>query len=877
MIRSPLNGQQETTSSNQVAINPNVSGNKNFTASRDLYYAKLMHLEQEQLVGSHFHVNQMNIHPALISMGEAFVAPRNQNSGQHSLSREELQEELLSNKPEDVSHFVGRQTEIESIAVNLKKHAVAVVSGPGGIGKSQLAAHYVSTVSEEAQKSTDELEKNYDMIIWLQGKKDLVEELRRISELMGIELSSKSKSQLVKEFLKDGLCRYQRVLLVIDDLGTCESFQELSKAIKSRKRIKKNWICDCLITSRNLTWHNITPIILLSLSLDQSVQLICEGLKESPSFKKLDEIQQKSQAQNLALKVHNFPLALGQAIAYIRRLKVSVSEYLRDYDANRQKLRAANKLPKDEYEAAVATTWQKSLNELKLKNSLIIHALEFVTYLDVDRVPHQLMEVWLHDAQSQRFIFGVHEQVMATDFKLDILEPWLQYSLVYPLEDGGSFRMHRLLQEVIKDRVPKDEVPDDNMQKLNEITETLYLNSLVNILNSYFCYFHTMPRKHLPQSRELLPQVSECIKSILPAIDKVEDKRLVCDLVLKLCAYYYYEVPFTHRELAISHLKELLKYFESDQYVSSKHEFQQQDFSAIHFSLGNALFGAACEGKLTRLDEALKYYFSSLKKGNYPDIHPNLAKIYHQVGNVFSRAGKYDKAKEYYNKALHINLFLQKNDSDTTKDVNLGVANNQHELANILSVQGNHTKAITTIKSAVELKRNFYGNTLHPDLACTLDMLGLIYMRMGNREKAKDTLKEALSIYKQTYSSIKHVECQVVLNHLKELGEEVNDKNHSEIVNQQTCQSSPDTDSFQYSYQNITSWRMSEALIGSSRCSKHEFLAYVVLAEPRYSALQRMSYSLVKNYAIPPPLLLHERETDEDAISSALRTETTIF
>ena len=83
--------------------------------------------------------------------------------------------------------------------------------------------------------------------------------------------------------------------------------------------------------------------------------------------------------------------------------------------------------------------------------------------------------------------------------------------------------------------------------------------------------------------------------------------------------------------------------------------------------------------------------------------HPHVAKSYFGLGNVYNRQGQYERALEYYHKALEIDIKVSGQD-------HLDVAKTRENMAIIYQNQGLYDQALEIYKSVLETKIRVCGH-----------------------------------------------------------------------------------------------------------------------------------------------------------------------
>ena len=142
-------------------------------------------------------------------------------------------------------------------------------------------------------------------------------------------------------------------------------------------------------------------------------------------------------------------------------------------------------------------------------------------------------------------------------------------------------------------------------------------------------------------------------------------------------------------------------------------------------------------------DKALEYYFKALEitKEVLGEKHPDTASSYNNIGAVYHKLGDYDKALEFYNKALEIRKdVLEENHPDTASSYNnIGV---------VYSNLGDYKKALEYYIKALEIFKEVLGEK-HRDTAGSYDNIGIVYHKLGDYDKALEFYNKALEIFKE--------------------------------------------------------------------------------------------------------------------------------
>ena len=117
--------------------------------------------------------------------------------------------------------------------------------------------------------------------------------------------------------------------------------------------------------------------------------------------------------------------------------------------------------------------------------------------------------------------------------------------------------------------------------------------------------------------------------------------------------------------------------------------------------------------------------------------------LMNNLANVYYIQGDYDKALEYYGKALAIyERVLGSEHPDTASTYN--------NLANVYYAQGDYEKALEYYGKALAIREGVLGSE-HPDTARTYNNMAGVYYAQGDYGKAQEYCQRALKVYLDTF------------------------------------------------------------------------------------------------------------------------------
>ncbi|GAA5118500.1 BTAD domain-containing putative transcriptional regulator [Pseudonocardia adelaidensis] len=184
---------------------------------------------------------------------------------------------------------------------------------------------------------------------------------------------------------------------------------------------------DVVITSHNPAWRRLArPVTVPPLNRAESVRYVVDRTGDAAG-----------EADTLAEQLGDLPLALEQACAYIEQTGMSVPDYVELFRERRESLLLRDPL---DSRPTVATTWGLAFDRLHQRSPRAAGLLEAMAFLAPDAIGVATLR-------------RLGPEVFADELDLhDALAELLRLSLVD--RDAGVVRMHRLVQDVVRARLP---------------------------------------------------------------------------------------------------------------------------------------------------------------------------------------------------------------------------------------------------------------------------------------------------------------------------------------------------------------------------------------------------------------------------------------
>nr|QNO55822.1 photosystem I assembly protein Ycf3 [Methanosarcinales archaeon ANME-1 ERB7] len=134
------------------------------------------------------------------------------------------------------------------------------------------------------------------------------------------------------------------------------------------------------------------------------------------------------------------------------------------------------------------------------------------------------------------------------------------------------------------------------------------------------------------------------------------------------------------------------------------------------------------------LDKALEYFEKALELNVELGRKGEMTAAFANMGNVYLTKGELNKALEYFEKALELNVELGRKEGMAVDFGNIGI---------VYLTQGELDKALEYFKKALELDKELRNKE---GIANQLGNIGIVYADKGELEKAREYYKKALEL-----------------------------------------------------------------------------------------------------------------------------------
>ena len=394
-------------------------------------------------------------------------------------------QQVIENVPyERNPFFTGREPLLRQLHEMLHRKGSSALSQPqalsglGGIGKTQTALEYSYRYRHE-----------YHAIFWIRAESEaaLNTSYAEIAKRLALPEQEAPDPDKIIQAVKHWLEQHEQWLLIFDNADTPASL----KSYVPRNTTGKGHL---LLTSRAQVFDMLgiaRPMEVQEMQPEEAVEFLLKRTgRDEP------ESQERTAGEQLAKELGYLPLALEQSSAYILEKNARFQDYLASY--RKQRLALLNKAqPKaTDYPESVETTWAINFREVE-KEPAAADVLRLSAFLGPDHIPLELL------TKGAGHLGPVLSEVLAraTDDPLvldETLEPLTRYSLIHRDVDAQTYSLHRLVQEVVKD-------------KMDAATRQRWAERAVRMVDESFPYAEVAP---WPLSQRYLLHALECATHI---------------------------------------------------------------------------------------------------------------------------------------------------------------------------------------------------------------------------------------------------------------------------------------------------------------------------------------------------------------------------
>ena len=605
----------------------------------------------------------------------------------------------------------GRDEELRSLQTG---HATAItqtqaIYGLGGIGKTRLAVEY-------AWRSGDRYETA--LFVVADSPEALRSGLARLAgpdllDLPEYEAGAEAKMiAAVQRWLRD----HDRWLLILDNVDTPAAQEAVIEVLPSLSSGR------VLITSRLRDWPpTVRSQPLETLSLDEAQKFLLERTAQQRTPGDHDE----GEARHLAEELGRLPLALEQAAAYIAHHQMTFADYLKSWEKERTEVLTWHNKNVMQYPASVAATWQTTLRRLSPTATAI---LRLTTYLAPDPIPIEMVETEEKHVMEAVELLGGDSGVKPEPQSAKIgLAELASYSMV--IRKGTTFAVHRIVQEVLRSRIPEEQ-------------RRAWIELSLKVVNRFSPSRPDDVRTWLIWD-VLRPHASLVVQYADKNGIAFPTARLMSQLALflKAKALFREAEPLIRRALEI------------DETSQNPH---QSDVAACLNNLAQLLLDTnrAVEA------EPLMRRALQIDESSFGPRHPRVSTQLVTLAKLLRDTNRLTEAEPLMRRALQI-------DQDYLGFKHPNIATDLSNLAQLLKAKNRLTEAEPLMRRALQIDEDSFGPQ-HPKVAIRLNNLALLLQDTNRLAEAEPLMRRSLDIFERSLGP-NHPSTEIVRKNLAHL------------------------------------------------------------------------------------------------------------
>ena len=616
------------------------------------------------------------------------------------------------------SLFKGREDFLETVRNKLRHggHVSAIVGaqavhGLGGLGKTRAAVEY-------ALRHADE----YSALLFVAA--DRPETLEKsLADLCGPLVLN-----LPEQDVKEQSVRYAAVVtwlhknpgwfLILDNVDD----EQAAKAVEGLlPHLRDGHV---LITSRFGEWSaGVERLDLEVLTPEASIDFLRERTEGSRRI----EPDDGSAVATLVRELDGLPLALEQAAAFLVAKQESFAGYLHRWKAHEEKVRTWHDATRMNYPRSIAVTWDTSFEQLTPSSRALLNMLSWYA---PDPIP---VAVWQTERAEQAISDGARrlspgtEPLDAEDARAGLS----RYGLLQWKPDRSAFSVHRLVQEVTRERL----TPAD---------ETASLQDGLEVLNAY------LTKDPPPQDVRSWPRWNP-VRVHAAMLVVYADKHGIADPTTRLM-----------NELGLL-LNSKGLWDEAEKLYRRALAIDEQSYGAEHPEVAIDLNNLAHLLQITnRLAEAelLMRRALAIDEQSYGAEHPNIAIRLNNLAHLLQATNRLTEAEPLMRRALDIS---EQTDGPEHPKVAIRASN----LAALYYSTNRLSEAEPLMRRALAIFEQSYGAE-HPHVATNLNNLAQLLQATNRLSEAELLMRRALDIFEQSYGA-EHPNVATNLNNLAQL------------------------------------------------------------------------------------------------------------
>lgn len=534
--------------------------------------------------------------------------------------------------------------------------------------------------------------------------------------------------------------------LILDNVDTRDAADAVERMLP---RFKSGCV---VITTRLTDWSaGVEPLDLDVLAEESAIEFLLD--RTARTRRKL--ASDREDAALLVKHLDGLALALEQAGAFIAKQRISFADYAKRWKEGQERVRTWVDERLMKYPRSVAATWDTTMREIGEGAQTLLRIL---AWLAPDPLPRLVLEGEKADGEFSKAMETIRGARDETPPMIDdALAELAAYSMVkFDKESGETLTVHRLVQEVVRQRIPREaeKVCVHAAIKLlriasagnpDDVRSWPALEPLVPHLASVI---QQAERLRLPKPTS---QLSNLLGVLLMNKSLFSRAEPLFRLGLRWNENEYGpKHPVVSRDL--NNLGQLLRmtnrFADAEPLMRRALAISEANHGAVHEFVAVRLCNLAELMKVTdRIVEAEALYRRALSiyEETLGTEHSNVATALNNLGQLLKTLGRYSEAEKLLRRALAI-------DEKTYGQDHPKVAIRLSNLAETLRSAGQHHLGEPLARRALVIDERAYGPQ-HQKVATRLFNLSELLRGTSRFAEGEEAIRRALAIDEATYGS----------------------------------------------------------------------------------------------------------------------------
>jgi len=591
--------------------------------------------------------------------------------------------------------FTGREELMQRLHTLLRQEKAAaltqslVLSGLGGIGKTQTAVEYAYRYAQQ-----------YASIFWLNADtmEGILSSYATLAALLELQEQQEPDQQKVVAAVNRWLSTHRDWLLIVDNVEEREMVASVLPTSPEGS---------LLFTTRRQSLGTLAyPLEVERMSQEEGTRFLLYRSRRLSLDEPLDacSFADVMEAGKIVAEMEGLPLALDQAGAYIEETQCTLQDYLQLFQAHRATLLQQRGREGADHPDSVATTLSLSIAALAQQHPAAVDLLRVCALLHSDGIPEELfLEAGSHLGPT---LAAACADVLSWN---RLIASVSAYSLIKRQAKEKTLSMHRLVQAVLQD-------------DMEEADRRGWMEHIIVALNKLFPEAEQINHTCWEQCSRLLLHVLGCVEKM----NFWQPENMELASVLSKAAMYLFDRA---------------QYAEAEPLYQRSWHLWEQILGPAHSQVAYPLNGLAKlylqQGKY---EQAEMFYLRALYIREYTlgSEDPEVASLLNGLAVVYQEQGKYEQAEALFQQAWHIwEKSLGPEDPKVSHAIN--------NLGGLYREQGKYEEAEPLFWRALHIREKILGPE-HPQVAYSLDSLPTLYYHQGKYEEAEPLRWRALHI-----------------------------------------------------------------------------------------------------------------------------------